>query len=540
MTDTTSRLKTALIVDSPSIAKWQMSALRYCLDRLEIDSVLFCTNSVVGKRIFRHGLYYLLNLFSIQNQQTKPVNWADVVDDPTKIVKFECLTSGAWQKIDNETREYISKQKFDLIIKFGMNLLRDPQGLETKYGVLSFHHGDPRSFRGRPSGFYELLSNCDEISVVVQQLSNRLDGGTIYSFGSYRMHRHSYRRTLEYVFEQGAILLRRAIDNCQIENPLNLLPTGTNYKLPSNLLVVEFIFRLAIRKIKRLGFGLFFRKRWRIASIENLRVDQFSKDTEVKFVNEPATPNGLSFVADPHILPSGKIVCEATQDRSIDGFLVLLGPTGYEPIDTSLLGRPRHLSFPFTFEENGKLYLLPEMASYGSQSLCELNDKFVVVKTHRLVGLEDERLIDPVLFRKDECWYLFAGRKGTENDHLFLWTSSTLFERFTPHPMNPIVISPRRARNAGALIEIGGGLFRMGQNNCHDYGDGITISRVIRLDPDAFEESPIGTLLVGEGHGPHTFSTANNRTVIDYYETVVDPLAWWGRAKSTLKRRSNQ
>jgi hypothetical protein len=35
----------------------------------------------------------------------------------------------------------------DVVIKFWMNLLRDPDAVMARYGVLSYHHGDPRSFR---------------------------------------------------------------------------------------------------------------------------------------------------------------------------------------------------------------------------------------------------------------------------------------------------------------------------------------------------------------------------------------------------------
>jgi len=537
MSDATPRLKTALLVDSPMIATWQMSAIQHCLDKIEISAVFHCTNSRAARRFFKHGFYYLLNFVSIRNRQTKSVSWKTLVSDPKNETRFECLNSGNWQEFDDKTRELIARGKFDLVIKFGMNLLRDPQKCEAKYGILSFHHGDPRSFRGRPSGFYELLNNCDEISVVVQRLSNLLDGGTFFSFGSYRLHRHSYRKTLEYIFEHSAILLRKAIENCQNGSPIDLSPTGRNYKLPSNHVVLMFVVRLLVQKVKRLNFGLFLRRNWRIAPVENLDLGRLYGKVQVELLSNSPTPSGLSFVADPNILSNGKIVCEATRKNSVKGFLAILEDSSYTPLDTSLLGPQRHLSFPFSFEEKGKTYLLPEMESYGAQALLEFDEKFEVAKIHRLPGLESERLIDPVMFCRGNCWYLFAGKKGTENDQLFLWTSQDLFGEYSPHPKNPIVINPKCARNAGALLEVGDELFRVGQNNCRDYGNGITVSRISRLDREAFDEAEIGTMIVAGKNGPHTFTTANNQTVIDYYETVFDLFAWWGRAKSILKRR---
>ncbi|MFN9952995.1 MAG: hypothetical protein ACK55I_07830, partial [bacterium] len=109
-----------------------------------------------------------------------------------------------WQTIDNSTKSEIENRNLDLIIKFGMNLLKDPQDIPSKYGVLSFHHGDPSEYRGRPSGFYELINGANLVGAVVQQLSNKLDAGTIRSFGKYRIINHSYRQTLENLFANSA------------------------------------------------------------------------------------------------------------------------------------------------------------------------------------------------------------------------------------------------------------------------------------------------------------------------------------------------
>ncbi|MFM7494014.1 MAG: hypothetical protein ACKO2A_08925, partial [Acidimicrobiaceae bacterium] len=128
-----------------------------------------------------------------------------------------------------------------MIIKFGMNLLKDPQDIPSKYGVLSFHHGDPSEHRGRPSGFYELLTGANHVGAVVQQLSNKLDAGTIRSFGKYRIINHSYRQTLENLFANSASLLRLAILNCVSSVVVDISTTGENHRLPLNKTVSKFV-----------------------------------------------------------------------------------------------------------------------------------------------------------------------------------------------------------------------------------------------------------------------------------------------------------
>jgi hypothetical protein len=100
--------------------------------------------------------------------------------------------------------------------------------------------------------------------------------------------------------------------------------------------------------------------------------------------------------------------------------------------------------------------------------------------------------------------------------------------------MNPVVIDPSRARNAGGFINFGTDLYRLGQNNCQGYGDGIAVCQVSQLDEDFYQEKPVAKLTINELHGPHTFSTNGQRTYVDYYKTVFDPLAWLARIRSRL------
>jgi hypothetical protein len=65
------------------------------------------------------------------------------------------------------------------IIKFGMGLLRIPSSEQLSVPILSYHHGDPAEFRGRPAGFYEMLAGRSVMGQVVQRLSNDLDAGDI-------------------------------------------------------------------------------------------------------------------------------------------------------------------------------------------------------------------------------------------------------------------------------------------------------------------------------------------------------------------------
>lgn len=50
-----------------------------------------------------------------------------------------------------------------------------------KYGVLSYHFGDLRKYRGQPPLFYEILNGEKSVGTVVQLITEDLDGGYIVS-----------------------------------------------------------------------------------------------------------------------------------------------------------------------------------------------------------------------------------------------------------------------------------------------------------------------------------------------------------------------
>lgn len=529
----TQRLKVGLIVDSQSITRWQSSAIENCRDLIEINTIIFCENSKTQKRPIKNALYYLLNIFSIRNTQTRSVPWSQLVSKDCKLVKFDCQHSGIWETIDNSTKSAVGNQNLDLIIKFGMNLLKDPQDIPSKLGVLSFHHGNPNEFRGRPSGFYELIEDVDHVGAVVQQLSNNLDAGLIRSFGKYRVTTHSYRRTLESLFANSASLLRLAILNCINSVAIDLSTAGKNYRLPSNKTVAQFVLLLTQRKIRRFLFGLFGRREWKIAETTPLSFKTLKPMQVIDLFNPINPSHGTSFIADPFILPSNDLIFEAAQKNSELGQLMTLSDGRLNLIDTSLLGKHKHLSFPFVIQTGGKCFIMPEMAQIGAQLLCELQNN-IIIKTHKMLGLDNERLIDPILLHRNETWWLFAGKIGNEFDHLFAWSSSDVFGPYKPHLKNPVVIDPSRARNAGGFISFGAELYRLGQNNCKEYGDGVTVCHVLQLDDDSYKEQPIARLALSGLRGPHTFSTDGHKAYVDYYKTVFDPLAWLTRIKSRM------
>ena len=520
------RLKIGLIVDSEYVSKWEHDAIIYATSRsnITIDSVLFCTNSTSHRRYFKHFLYFVLNLFAMRNKWTKRTQWSGLISDKTRVKRFNAETSGSWQSIPTEILQWLDTSQPDVIVKFGMNLLRDPQNLPSKFGVLSYHHGDPKKYRGRPAGFYELLFKENEVGVIVQRLSNSLDGGEIISSGAFKIYRHSYKRSLENAYGSGRYLLHKALIN--LDCPQSPEKLGQIFTLPTNFQVAVFSLHILARKFMWVLEVLFFRKKWSI-STTNQSISDVMTDSDLLRNSTPlGTPRAFAFAADPFFLEDGSIICEVVEKGSNIGKLAIATNGNFEIIDSPLLEKTKHNSFPFVSNIEGLNFLLPEMASRGRQCLYEIDPNNQITRSFPLMGLEHENLIDPIITLQDGTIWLFAGKRGSDLDCLFLWSTKSLFEPFVEHRLNPIVCSPKFARNAGATFKYEGHLYRPAQDCTENYGDGISIMKIQSISQSTYVESLAYSVKFLDSFGPHTINFAANIAVFDHYKKVFDPFAW--------------
>jgi folate-dependent phosphoribosylglycinamide formyltransferase PurN len=73
-------------------------------------------------------------------------------------------------------------EKSDLAVHFGVGILYGGVLDAPERGVIGFHHGDLREYRGGPPGFWEFVHGRSETGVTVQRFTETLDGGEILAF----------------------------------------------------------------------------------------------------------------------------------------------------------------------------------------------------------------------------------------------------------------------------------------------------------------------------------------------------------------------
>jgi hypothetical protein len=274
-------------------------------------------------------------------------------------------------------------------------------------------------------------------------------------------------------------------------------------------------------------------RRARESIARNLTVDQwvllFCLDQEL--ATDPSTfqkivPPKDRFWADPHVVKrDGRYFvffeeCPFTTGIGHIAVLAIDEQGRYEP-PTTVLKRNYHLSYPFVFEQDGELFMVPESEANRTIDLYRCVDfpaKWELVTTL----MRDIAAVDSTLLYEQGKWWLFAtvvDMKGaSSSEELFLFHSDSLFGKWLPHAGNPILSDARRSRPAGAIMRRNGRLYRPAQDCSIRYGHAIRINEITALSPDAYSEVEVSTIFPDWDPGiiaTHTLSYAPGITVID-------------------------
>lgn len=164
-----------------------------------------------------------------------------------------------------------------------------------------------------------------------------------------------------------------------------------------------------------------------------------------------------------------------------------------EPVP--VIEEPYHLSYPFLFEYDGQLYMMPEKCSQMRVDIYRCDEfphKWSVVNT----VIDKLKIVDSTLIEHDGRWWLFAAAKQGRvriNESLFaFYADSPLSQQWTAHPANPLVRDLTRGRPAGRIYQNSQGeLLRPSQDCLRRYGYGIHLNNISELSTTSYQEQSI-------------------------------------------------
>ncbi len=158
--------------------------------------------------------------------------------------------------------------------------------------------------------------------------------------------------------------------------------------------------------------------------------------------------------------------------------------------EEDVLIEPFHLSYPFVFEDNGKVYMIPETGNDNSIRLYEaVNETLSQWKLLQKIVDDGLPWKDSVVFKKDGWYYLFTSHNANKQQEQHLFISHSLKGPYTEHPKSPIYVGADGGRNAGSIIEYEGEVYRPAQVCVNSYGEQTSIMKIDALSPWDYKES---------------------------------------------------
>ena len=435
--------------------------------------------------------------------------------------------SGFVHRFADEDVQAIKACKLDVILRMGSGILRGEILSAAMHGILSFHHGDNRTHRGGPAGFWEVLERRDCTGFIVQRLTEALDAGEVLARGELGTKRryllnqhHLVKCSLQTMLDVLARLEREGAH--PREAPAVDWYAPPVYSVPR----VADTLRYLGAQLRRALAGLVRRLLVQRNAWE-LRVFQGDwRRLVAARARALPVPRG-KFWADPFIVRrAGANVIffeeyEFARGKAHIAALVGTGEGGFSYAGP-VLRTPYHLSFPFVFEYQGQLYMCPETHAARRIELWRCVS-WPLEWCFEKVLMDGVCACDSMLAERGGRWWLLTNleRDGAgdlcRELHVF-HADSPLAERWTPLEANPVVTGASRARNAG-LLQRDGKLYRLAQAQGFDrYGRALGLYEVTHLSPEGYAEHPVAVLEPHRGLGAvgiHHLSACEGLVVFD-------------------------
>jgi len=534
------QLKFGIICESTMLADWQIDTIKEIVNSKagSLDLIILCENSKINKneksiitkiinKIFSNKLLYSLWQKTLKKDKKINIEEENLVDGI--VLKCNIRKKGKYRDyFSEEDLRSIKERNLDFILRFGLNIITGEILDIPKYGIWSFHHGDERKYRGRPACFWEMYNNENEIGGILQRLNEKLDGGIILKRWFIKNNKISWKNNLDELRNYGTLLPKQVcIDIINgNENYIFNKPSKTSAKIryvPKNIEMVSFIFTLFK------NYFYFFKKKfmidsWKIGLIEDKIGYYAFNDSKTKIKWFESNDKNV-FFADPFLTKQGEdfiVFFEKFNHNDNRGMIsrFLIDKNKKISNEIEVIRDKNHYSFPYIFEENNKLYILPEQMSKNLVEIYEIDKNSGKVLSKKII-LDNIKLSDPTIFCYNSKYWLFGTVNGIE---LMAWHANEIFGTWTEHKNNPIKIDISSSRNAGRILYNEEELIRFSQDCSKDYGSRIAINKILELSEINFLEETIGYIEPKNewdyNEGLHTISFTNNYIVIDAKKSI--------------------
>lgn len=514
-----------VIVCGDQLAAWQVRCIADLVQGGAHLEMVVRGEQGVAAQVGGQGAWRSLETYAVKNiPGLHPVDWRHEYRG-VEVITADVDNTGKLS-LSRQLHAALSERRLGFLLNFADRVAIAPDLFDVPTaGIWSFQLNDVTKFDGRLPGFWEICRGDKLIRCALVRCTR--SGPMVLRAGTFRSVVDSYvanaSTALNACVPWPRLVCRELAHNGRTLDDANRLchaPMSTAD--PTMFQVVLFVIRLWAARLRLMFKWWLYREQWCVGIIDR-PIHSLIGATRVTDVKWLFRDERHRYFADPFGIADGETITilaeeyPATTNRGkISSFVVRDGAVVCDP--TVVLELDGHLSYPYLFRHQGKLYCVPESNELGETTLYEVTrfpDQWAKIHT-----LLHGKYVDPTLFQHDGRWWLFATSMEHEGvTTLYIWHAADLFGEWIPHTANPVKMDVCSSRPAGAPFVHQGQLYRPAQNCGATYGGGVALNRITHLTADEFEEEVV-TQLEPESPGPfplglHTLSAVGERTLVD-------------------------
>lgn len=190
-------------------------------------------------------------------QKSQDITDHDAVEDADSHYCEPIPVDGVGNRLPTDAVEF-AKERCDVLFRDAFGIVKGDILNASEYGVLSYHAGDIREYRGKPPGFWEYMNDEEVCGITLQQLSETLDGGRIAVYKEIDISDlYTWRDIRQNLNFEAIDMLSMAINDIENgdwdPNPINNL--GELYTTPNNRTMMTFLYKSAFGHIRKCGLN---------------------------------------------------------------------------------------------------------------------------------------------------------------------------------------------------------------------------------------------------------------------------------------------
>jgi hypothetical protein len=540
-------IKVGLYLDCFLVPAWVEHSIKLLVDSdfVSIDLVLINEAEAKIERSPTTGFIqqkvqkFLNSVCSKKKGPTDALHFVDISCLLTSLNKIAVASKAITRsgKVESDFALNISSYDLDVIIDFSIECKGFSLSEYAKYGVWLLRFNGIKNQYDVPLGYWEAMMNIPVCEAMLVARLKEYPSTKVLCRSWSSVNAWSIVDTENKCLWKSAYFVQRQLKTMYLDGRQNFeikMSNGGYVDAPflsqpvylRNFDLLIILLQKFYSKNKERFYDLFYLAQWgllyRFGDKITTDSSQFKK----------ITPPKDRFWADPHVIYKNGIYFIFIEEKVNDGSkawisVIELYNDGTYSKPVPILKENYHLSYPFVFENEKDIYMIPETSENKTIELYRCTE-FPHKWVKEINLMENVLAFDTTLLFSDNRWWLFANMIDRPNmsswDELSIFYSDDLKStKWIAHQSNPVISDVRKARPAGAIYEEGGRLFRPSQDCSKRYGYCININEITCLTEKDYKEElreEIKPKTEMNETAVHTINHLANFTIIDVQKRI--------------------